>query len=67
MKVSSKVMVIEDVNGYYVKQPCGLQMTVVIPKGHRGIVKEIKKIEVAVRFETIPMDVWIPKNMLETV
>lgn len=67
LKPYDLVMATEDVNGYYIKRPCGIQMTVCIPKMKRGQVMEVGKIETAVRFIDIPQNIWVPNNKLQKV
>ena len=65
MKAGDKIVVLNDVMGYYVKEPCKVQMSIMLPKRSTGTVVAVTKIEVSVYLGDSMRTVWIPKDALE--
>lgn len=65
-RVGLKVRAIEDVVGYYIKRPCGVQMSTTVFKMRVGKVVKVNPTEVEVDFDGF-YPIWVPKDKLERV
>ena len=65
IKPGDPIIVIEEVVGYYIKEPCKVQMSINIPKRYVGVVMQVKPIEALIHFERIPQSTWVPIDKIE--
>ena len=73
MKIDDKVMVTENVNGYYLLR-CGVQITVAVPGMRRGVVREIpeatrggESLFIGIGFPDQYKTIFVPKSSLKPV
>jgi hypothetical protein len=57
-----RVVVIEDVIGYYVKS-CGAQISISVPKRREGLVLRVKPIKVEIDFPN--RCIWVPRDKIK--